>query len=73
MNHIIMLQKDIGEIIIERRKELRINQSHLSEVCEISKNTLYKIERGQANPSLKILTKILDVLGLEVSIKTKDI
>jgi transcriptional regulator with XRE-family HTH domain len=61
----------IGKQIKERRDSLRITQVELSELADISPNTLYKIERGQANPSLKILLKITEILGLEISLVTK--
>ena len=57
--------KEIGIKITERRKELEITQDLLSELSGISKNTVYKVERGQANPSIKILNQIFDILGLE--------
>ncbi len=61
----------IGKIIKERRNALRINQLHLAEMAGISINTLYKIERGQANPTIEILKKIADVLGLEIKLEVK--
>lgn len=70
-NHIIMLFSEIGNTIKTRRKQLRITQPDLAEMAEISVNTLYKIERGQANPTLKVLEKILDILGMEIQIDVK--
>lgn len=70
-NHTIMGNNIIGKTIQQRRKELKITQSSLAELAEISINTLYKIERGEANPTLDILQKIADVLGLELTLITK--
>ncbi len=61
----------IGEVIKERRKSLRINQINLAEMAGISKNTLYKIERGQTNPTIEVLKKIADILGLEIKLEVK--
>ena len=61
----------IGEIIKERRNALRINQLNLAEMAGVSKNTLYKIERGQANPTIEVLKKIADILGLEIRLDVK--
>ena len=58
----------IGEQIRSRRKELGITQPHLAEIAEVSVNTLYKIERGEANPTLEVMYKLLNVLGLELHI-----
>lgn len=66
-----MLVNTIAETIKKRRKELEITQSHLSELSGISVNTIYKLERGQGNPSLEIIQKLMDVLGLEISIEVK--
>jgi y4mF family transcriptional regulator len=63
---------DIGKKIKNRRKDLQITQPDLSELAGISVNSLYKIERGVGNPTLEVLRKILDVLGLEMILSIKD-
>jgi y4mF family transcriptional regulator len=68
-----MLVKELGKAIKNRRKELRITQPHLAELANISTNTLYKLERGQGNPSLDVLNKLADVLGMELSLEVKKI
>ncbi len=64
-----MLVKDFGLIIKNRRNELKITQPHLAELANISTNTLYKIERGQGNPTLDIMIKIAEVLGMELKLE----
>lgn len=66
-----MLFKLIGQSIKERRKSLNVTQPHLAEIAGISVNTLYKLERGQGNPSLDIITKVADVLGMELKLEVK--
>jgi len=66
-----MLGKALGEIIRNRRKELRITQPHLAELAKVSTNTLYKLERGQGNPSLDVLNKLAEVLGMELTLEVK--
>lgn len=66
-----MLVSYIGSAIRERRKGLKITQPHLSELAGISTNTLYKLERGQGNPSLEVLEKIVNVLGMEIIVNVK--
>jgi len=63
-----MLAEHLGETIRKRRKELKITQPHLAELAGISTNTLYKLERGQSNPSLEVLNKLSGVLGLEIKL-----
>lgn len=63
----------IGNSIKSRRKALRVTQPQLADLAGISVNTLYKIERGQANPRLDTLTKIADTLGMEVCLRVRDL
>jgi len=63
--------QEIGESIKKRRKVLKITQPHLAELAAVSINTLYKIERGQVNPTINIVQKIADVLGMELIIRIK--
>lgn len=66
-----MLFKRIGQKIRLRRKELKITQPNLAGLARISVNTLYKLERGQANPTLEVLDKLAEVLGLEILLEVK--
>ena len=66
-----MLVKHLGETIRFRRKELNITQPHLAELAQISTNTLYKLEKGQGNPSLEVLNKIAEILGFELNFQIK--
>lgn len=61
----------LGNIIKERRKTLSITQRELASLAGVGINTLTKIERGEANPSLKVLINILNTLGLEIDIRIK--
>lgn len=72
-NKIKLLRVAIGEQIRLRRKELMITQPNLADIAGVSINTLYKIERGQANPTIEVLGKILDVLGLEITVGVKQL
>ena len=62
---------ELGKSIKVRRKTLRITQPVLAEMAGISVNTLYKIERGQANPTLKVLNKLAEVLGMDLKLEVK--
>lgn len=63
--------EEFGDIVKKRRKALFITQRELAALAGIGINTLTKIERGAANPSLKVIMSILDTLGLEMNIKIK--
>lgn len=66
-----MTIEEIGSVIRERRKLLGITQPDLAEMAQVSINTLYKLERGEFNPSVKILNQLAEVLGLELSLSLK--
>ncbi len=51
---------------------MKVNQLELSELAGIGINTLVAIERGQGNPKLETLISVLNVLGLQLSVKLKD-
>lgn len=53
----------IGQQIKERRKSLKVTQRQLAELAGIGINTLTKIERGEANPSL----------GMELTLTIKNV
>lgn len=65
--------KKIGQLIQQRRDHMRITQKQLAGMADIGINTLYKIETGQANPTLGSLQKITDVLGMEITLQVKKI
>lgn len=56
----------LREVIKARRKVLGISQQDLAEMSGVSLPTVKDIERGLANPSLSIISKLLDVLGMEI-------
>ena len=66
------LQK-IGFLIQQRRDQMRITQQQLAEMAGVGINTLYKIETGQANPTLESIEKITNVLGMEITLQVKKI
>ena len=57
---------NLREVIKARRKVLDISQQDLAEISGISLPTVKDIERGLANPSLSTISKLLDVLGMEI-------
>jgi y4mF family transcriptional regulator len=65
--------EELGKHFKERRNQLGITQLDLADLAGISANTLYKIERGQANPTIKVLFKLADVLGMELKLEVKKI
>lgn len=59
--------KEIGTIIKERRKEFGITQRTLAELAEININTLTQMERGEGNPTVQTLEKVLTIIGMKLT------
>jgi len=66
---LIMNKIEIGKIVRDRRKFLKITQKDLAEIAGLSLRNLVSIENGKANPTLDALEKMTDALGLEITIK----
>jgi len=62
---------ELGDVIRNRRKELKIIQPRLAELAQVSVNTLYKLERGQGNPSWDVINRLADVLGMELTLEVR--
>jgi transcriptional regulator with XRE-family HTH domain len=57
----------IRDIIKARRRELGISQEDLAGMSGLSLATIKNIERGKGNPSFETITRIMEVLGMEIS------
>ena len=66
-----MINQQIGKIIQERRDYLNLTQKDVAEMAGITFKSISEIELGIRNPSINTLNKVLDVLGLELSVKIK--
>ena len=58
----------VGYKIKQKRIELNLSQDELAEKIGIDQSDLSKIEKGNANPSLKMLTRIAAGLNSKASI-----
>ena len=64
---------EIGTKIRALRKEQKMTQEELATLVGISRVTLGKIEKGQLrNVSVKTLDLIVNALGYEIDLKTKN-
>ena len=59
----------IGKIIKKRRKELNLELKDLQDYSGVNYASISDIENGKANPTIKTLEKLLDVLGMEINIE----
>ena len=63
---------DIATDIKKRRTRLGISQQDLAEFAGVGIATVKDIERGKGNPSLQTLQKLLEVLGLEMTLRVRN-
>ena len=61
----------LSEVIKKRRKMLAITQQDLAEMAGIGLATIKDIERGKGNPSMATVSKIMEVLGMEIEFKVR--
>lgn len=61
----------IAKTVKDRRKILNIDQKTAAELSAVSVHTYSNIESATGNPSINILCKILDALGMEIRIEIK--
>ena len=61
----------LSEVIKNRRKTLAISQQDLAEMAGIGLATIKDIERGKGNPSMATVSKIMEVLGMEIDFKVR--
>lgn len=66
-----MSKQSIGKQIKDRRKVLKVRQEDLAEISGVALRTIVSTERGDGNPSLEILLKLADTLGMDLQLNVK--
>lgn len=66
-----MNPKTLGAIVKARRLELRIEQRTVADLAGVAVHTLSNLEQSTGNPSLDVITRVLDVLGLELVVQPR--
>ena len=62
----------INEKIKLRRIQQKLTQQELSDKSGVSQQLISKIENGKAHPSLRTITKLANVLKLDIDLKVKE-
>ncbi len=65
--------EELIKAIKERREMLKVTQEGLAELSGVGLRTIKQFESGKGNPTLQTLQKIADLLGLELTLKLKNI
>jgi DNA-binding XRE family transcriptional regulator len=59
---------NIGEKIENYRKKAKLTRKTLAEAVDITENGLFKIEKGDRQPSFEVVKKIAKVLNISLDI-----
>lgn len=62
---------ELNEIMKQRREMLSLTQQDLAEMSQVGLATIKDIERGKGNPTLSVVKKILDILGIEIEYRVR--
>jgi y4mF family transcriptional regulator len=60
-------------IIRQRRALLSLTQQDLADYAGVSLRSIRSIEAGKGNPSVATLSKIAEVLGLQLQLNVKEV
>lgn len=63
------LLSDLGNLVLDRRRDLGLTQQDLADLAGVSRRSVIAIEHGSPT-SLSTFLRILDVVGLQVSLRT---
>ena len=57
-----------GEILKEKRKEMRLTQGQLSERVGLKRSYIAKIEKGETDMQISSFVRIVEALGLKLNL-----
>ena len=63
---------NLQDTMKERRKTLSLSQNDLAEMANLSLATIKGIERGKGNPSIATVSRIMEVLGMEIIYRVRN-
>jgi transcriptional regulator with XRE-family HTH domain len=66
-NNQLSIKQRFGKAIRRRRRELDLSQEELAERAELHRTYISNIERGELNPSLETMEKLVKALNITVS------
>ena len=63
--------REITETLKKRRKLLGLTQVQFAELSGVSLRAVKAFERGKSNPTFKTLTKLAEVMDMELNLEVK--
>lgn len=65
-----MTTQEIANIIRYYRKQSNLSQQDLAKIAGVGKTAVFDIEKGKETIQLNTLLKILEVLNIQITLKT---
>jgi HTH-type transcriptional regulator/antitoxin HipB len=65
-----MKVSEMGDIVKYHRKRSKLSRQKLANLAGVGKTVIYDIEKGKETIQLKSLLKILEVLNIQLTLKT---
>ncbi len=69
MSSIAMEAEEIIQALIEARRASGMTQKELSELTGIAQGDICKLEKGNANPSLRTLIRLAEGMGMRLKVE----
>ncbi len=66
-----MLREEIIIVLRQRRHVLAVTQEQVAELSGVGLRTIKEIESGKGNPTFATLSRIADILGMELKLEVK--
>jgi len=67
----ILNTENLGEVLDLHRKKLNLTNEKMAKMVGVSRDTLWRFFSGDKMVCIDTLTKVLDVLGLEITLKSR--
>lgn len=68
----LKLQKQFGNQVVKLRESHGLSPAELARRCFMERSSIARLEKGKTNPSLFILKKLSDGLGIKLEVFFKD-
>lgn len=65
-----MTATKIAEIVHYCRKQAKLSQQQLAQLAGVGKTAVFDIEKGKETVQLNTLLKVLDILNIQMQLKT---
>jgi transcriptional regulator with XRE-family HTH domain len=62
------LAKHVGDAVRQHRELIRLSQDELADRAAMDRTYISGIERGRRNPTVRVLQRIADALGIDLDV-----